>query len=130
MIGGITLSKKGEEALTQAKEFEQKVEREIAKLTIFEKNLKLVEEKAKEEISILKELRKRFLDRFGITTVLYYTNRFTGFFEEKFHKNLQMTLMLGKTIREITKTPWVEDTKTFEPNKEKLKLLERAKQLI
>jgi hypothetical protein len=130
LIGGITLSKKGEEALTQAKEFEQKVEREIAKQTIFEKNLKLVGEKAREEISILKELRKRFLDRFGITTVLYYTHRFTGFFEEKFHKNFQMTLMLGKTIREITKTPWVENTETFEPNKEKLKLLERAKQLI
>jgi len=130
LIGGITLSKKGEEALTQAKEFEQKVDREIAKLTIFEKNLSLVRKKVKEEIYILKELRNRFLDTFAQTTILYYTYSFTGFFEEKFHKNLQMTLMLGKTIREITKTPWITNNETFEPNKKKLELIKRAKELI
>ena len=136
-IAGFTLNKQAEKALTEAKEYEKEVQKAIAQMTVFEKNLKIVEQKVEEELQVLPRLRGYFLREMELTEKYFNLARSEIMFrslrkkaEKEFPKHLQRALVLGKTLKEIISQPLITDREKFLYNTLRGKALENAKRAV
>lgn len=93
-IAGITLSMKAEKALTQAMEYEEKVEKKIAKLKVYTEKLKTINRKVEEGIKVRKKLLRKFKEK------LYAMEK--GKYDEK---DLRTLISMAKTLKKIFDEP-------------------------
>jgi len=129
-IAGITLSKKAEEALTQAKTYEKQVSIAVAQMTEFENKVKIVQEKVDEELEVLPKLRRLFNKEFKKAQRLFKESKILSWKKSLFEKHLNRCLILGKTIVDLTKVPLITDKEKFIFNPEKGRALTNAKQFV
>jgi len=103
MIGGCKLAGKGEQALTQARAYEAKVNREIAKIKAAADIVKRVETRITELADLVRNLNTRaFLGLNELESHPFDRNRDA----EKF----QQVVLLVKALVEIIKTPILDST--------------------
>jgi hypothetical protein len=124
LAGGLILDAKGDEALNKAVKFENKVEKEISRLVVIEKNVKELNAKAEEEKRVLKELRKRFQYRFDMAKEYYNY----GYKSENIRYAREAAALM-KAMTKLTSIPWLDKNglDKFLPEKRKLDTLERIK---
>ena len=130
LIGGFLLNKKSQKVLTEAKKYELEVEKAIARLRIFERNIEIVKTKVDEELYILPKLRKLFNREMQKTEKLFYKAKSDFKYRDKFIKHLKMTYSLGKTLKNLIDIPLVKDLETFEYNPSKGAALKKAQKAV
>jgi archaellum component FlaC len=116
LVGGLALNGKAEEALTKAMKYEAQVEKEIAKLTLFQKNIEETIVLVEKEIDILEKSLILFRKQFNKVKFLYFPVK-VNLFRRKFETNLEILLTLGKYIRDLTEISPFVDRKTLKPNR-------------
>lgn len=129
-IAGITLSKKAEEALTQAKKYRNQVSKAVAQMTEFENKVRIVQEKVDEELEVLPKLRRLFNNEFKEAQKLFRESKNFPWKKALFEKHLNRSLILGKAIVDLIKVPLITDKDKFIFNPERGKALENAKQIV
>jgi len=127
LVGGLVLNGKAEEALTKAEEYKAKVEKEIGKLRVFQKNVEATTALVEEEIKILKTALILFRMQFVKVKLLHFTKKL---FKKQFIKDLKALLALGAGIKKLTETSPFIDRQELKPNREKRELLKHLKKKL
>jgi hypothetical protein len=116
MIGGFALGGQGEKALTDARQYEAKVNTEIAKLEVFEDFLGQVQRRTAELTRLLNTLNDRAID--GLIEL-----QSQPFDQERDAAKFQQVALLIKALSEIMKTPVLDAAGNLNQTTAKLQTL-------
>ena len=112
MVGGFQLAGKGEEALTKAREYEAKVNTELAKIEAAKDSLQQVERRIAELRDLVESLNKRAV--LGLNELESLESQ-SGFDKDRDVSKLQQVALLVTALVEIMKIPVLNNEGNLNP---------------